>query len=542
MLDLHRPPHLAQAAYALACRIEGQPLTSAEQRFVEVAHVGVDGAAAPECLGSPRSRARELAIRLLHDPRLPKPTGLVVQHFPLEDRARVQVVAGEGGEMMTLEPGAWPMAVRAEHAAALAAPSEDIDQWVNDQAADQQDSLALRGALQAWVSQAPRAPLPRYSLEPGFQGQVIDPGWIRARDAAGPVPEQSEMGDLPALWPLAAQTLQEEFGFPPSNASQNAPTLVLHALRLNHVRESVLTDEQQARVGVARFPATADRPPEFLPDADYGVDFCRQTHVVAAQLKAGELRGYADLWSTCRNWRAARADMAHARAGNPASDAVNFHADRAVRRTGLRTPIVGRYAYVADRMIGAPGTTVQAVQAPQMLGGRRVRVDLLMHERASVLTMGDEDAIPLTRLRVWTHTDLTPSAVIPEYARQVAGNRGVMRHTTPDQLGRLQETAELLVGHFLSEPDTGTDPAPVLQGLGRLHWLIAQMTPDGRGSAAKAELAVRALALARGWELAPFRDGYVPDLEAFLADEEPFVLAYPAAFEAPPQRSAGTAS
>jgi len=55
--------------------------------------------------------------------------------------------------------------------------------------------------------------------------------------------------------------------------------------------------------------------------------------------------------------------------------------------------------------------------------------------------------------------------------------------------------------------------------------------PDKRGSAAKTELCVRALANAHGVELPPFGRGVIPDLEAFVRSRTEFVASYAAMFD-----------
>lgn len=71
----------------------------------------------------------------------------------------------------------------------------------------------------------------------------------------------------------------------------------------------------------------------------------------------------------------------------------------------------------------------------------------------------------------------------------------------------------------------------LLNALADIHWLSAHAMLDKRGSAAKTELAVRALAHANGHELPPFRHGIVPDIEAFLRTQEDFRASYKRFFE-----------
>jgi avirulence protein len=60
--------------------------------------------------------------------------------------------------------------------------------------------------------------------------------------------------------------------------------------------------------------------------------------------------------------------------------------------------------------------------------------------------------------------------------------------------------------------------------------------PDRRGSAAKAELVVRAVGYATGMELPAFREGIVPDLEAYMNSQEDFVAQYPSMFTQAPRQ------
>lgn len=58
--------------------------------------------------------------------------------------------------------------------------------------------------------------------------------------------------------------------------------------------------------------------------------------------------------------------------------------------------------------------------------------------------------------------------------------------------------------------------------------------PDERGSAAKSELTVRALARTVGLTLPPFKQGVLPDLEAFVTSQEGYRNHYGRLFERPP--------
>jgi len=71
----------------------------------------------------------------------------------------------------------------------------------------------------------------------------------------------------------------------------------------------------------------------------------------------------------------------------------------------------------------------------------------------------------------------------------------------------------------------------LLAALGNVHWWMAHAMPDKRGSAAKTELCVRALANAHGVELPPFGRGVIPDLEAFVSPRSEFVASYAAMFD-----------
>lgn len=533
MLNLNRHDHASQAAYALTCRARGEPLTPEERQVIEVVHRHRDDPAAPDASGSPRARARFAALRMRNDPALPRSLVLNVQHFPLEDRARVQVLStGESNCMLSVEPGARPGAVRMEDAAVLQGPEDDIDVWVLSDEADGPRAEGMEDGLRDWMAAAPRAPVPRYALNPSFPREAFDPAWRRAWDAADPRADRPSGGALAALLPLAMQTLSEDLGHDPVTAAAYAQRVALHAATLNHVQESSLPLAAQERIGVARFPVAIDMPAEFVPDAEYGIGFCRQTHALAAQLRQGELQSFDEIWGACRDWRAARAIAALAGVGSSTPVSASFSIGREGQSVGLATPIVGRYAYVADRLIGTSGTQVSTVRESVTLGGKRVCMELQLHERAGMLDLGDGPPVELTRLKVWSQGDGSAPPQLPGYPRARPGTRGIMEHTTPPELARAYPEAERRVAAILAS--TGRSPQALLPDLGRLHWLVTHMAPDSRGSAAKAELAVRALALAKGWELPPFREGFVPDLEAFLCDEDSFAQGYADAFESPP--------
>lgn len=81
------------------------------------------------------------------------------------------------------------------------------------------------------------------------------------------------------------------------------------------------------------------------------------------------------------------------------------------------------------------------------------------------------------------------------------------------------------------DPSIPNDEA--LTTMGELHWWVTHAMPDDRGSAAKAELAIRSIAQSRGMDLPPYSKGFVPDLEAMTSSRSDFTSTYPSRFDWP---------
>jgi avirulence protein len=193
------------------------------------------------------------------------------------------------------------------------------------------------------------------------------------------------------------------------------------------------------------------------------------------------------------------------------------------------TPLRDRYLFLAERLQHAESTSRENVQRQVRSGGQLGLHPFLRHERISRLELPDGGSLELTRLSAHTHLDGRPARVVSDHRGLRAGE---MIHTSPDLVPAVMHVAQ----HRLAEIREGAnDPIDAqLERLGGLHWLLAQAMPDLRGSAAKAELCVRALAVSVGIELPPFRDGIVPDLEAFLMDQDSFEQGYRALLDGPP--------
>lgn len=103
-----------------------------------------------------------------------------------------------------------------------------------------------------------------------------------------------------------------------------------------------------------------------------------------------------------------------------------------------------------------------------------------------------------------------------------------LEHTDPELVQPITNHVEHLFEELM-----GSLPAEdqAIRQLGEIHWWMAHVMPDARGSAARTELRIRAIAGAMGMELPPFEHGVIPDLEAFMTDRETYAEDYANLFE-----------
>jgi avirulence protein len=282
--------------------------------------------------------------------------------------------------------------------------------------------------------------------------------------------------------------------------------------------------EQQTLIGVARWP---NRDPSVDKDQrKYGLAFSNKSLELAKEIKNGDIKNLDELWAKSRDWRCSTL---------PADDlAAKRFATSRTENLGATafTPIYqsSRYAFMAPRVkdlveSGGNGMKTMKEQRTQ---------DVTFYCLTSTLKLKENKPVELTKVMINfdsahekfehgvgqansqnTHTDPV---------QRYYGIENKMIHTDADHVPALMERTNNIFQH-IKQGDVA--PADRMNGLAEVHWLLAQAMPDERGSAAKSEMVVRSIAGALDMELPPFKQGKVPDLEAFMMPLEQFKKEYP---------------
>lgn len=296
---------------------------------------------------------------------------------------------------------------------------------------------------------------------------------------------------------------------------------------------SRLSSEQVALVGVARWPDARFNEESSESNQSYGRRFHTTAQEAASRISSGSITSFRELWDYAGS---ARASWGQGSAAGPtvapsnASSVGTFEISYP-RDTMAGTPMRGRYFYMANRLkdLDLPE------QANSTLGSsaESSRSSSFMSHRVlqSREWLGDQ-VVDLTKLKIPAkgHSDDFKSSEA-ERMRQEGWPDGypfMIEHTNSHLIQPIMNHVEDLVEPLLKSQ---MDESTLVSSLGEVHWWMAHAMPDERGSAAKTEIAVRALAGAHGVELPPFRRGVVPDLEAFMTDRESFRDNYSSMFE-----------
>lgn len=278
-----------------------------------------------------------------------------------------------------------------------------------------------------------------------------------------------------------------------------------HTLR--RTRKSALSESATMLVGVARWPDGRYKHEASTDQQGYGQMFSQTSVNIGAQIASGQIGSVDQLWTRCRRWRAATAQLAGE------NGARSFALSRENDTHHVSTSIQGRYGILHGDVLDAASADGQhteesnpKVNTPYRLSTVQYSVEL------------DGVSIPLTRMSVNSHLATgAPLAVL--HAEPGRGETlGTMLHTSPLHRPRLMARAEQVLPSTL---DAQT-PQDKIDGLAELHWLWAHAMPDARGSAAKSEMAIRSMAHAMGMELPPCSRGSCPDLIAFVSSKEEF--------------------
>ncbi|MFS8428029.1 hypothetical protein EIQ28_07350 [Xanthomonas campestris pv. plantaginis] len=307
------------------------------------------------------------------------------------------------------------------------------------------------------------------------------------------------------------------------------------------VAESKLSPTQIALTGVARWPDPRVNQESTPENQQYGRRFCSTAREGGARIASGQIQTFRQLWDFSGAARHSWATQQTAQPGGPGKpkdgDAQPFAAGYP-RQTNVTTPLTPHYAYLQQRARQLP--LVRQANGLAADAGQTMHDGFMAHDVFEMVGELNGEKIPLTQLRLAVNPDdfLHPLAQQGRAGHQGSVEAGAfpfcIQHTPFELVQPIMNHVENLFGELIARRH---DPAELMPALGNLHWWMAHAMPDRRGSAAKTELAIRALANAHGVELPPFAQGNVPDLEAFVTDRESFNARYANLFEPPDQQT-----
>ena len=299
---------------------------------------------------------------------------------------------------------------------------------------------------------------------------------------------------------------------PQLRRGMSAPASLAQSLGSHPVSHAPL--EERQLYGVARWPRVFSETDAEENNFEYGLAFAEESLRLGHRIRQEKYSHFVYLWKDCREWRAAY-EMKFG--GKDAS----FGESRIGASKVYRTPIMSyeRYAYVAQRIAAIP--LAQRSFLTGQINWPKTAVPLQISHTATTTLGGRERR--LTELRALFEADGSPlraGLIVPFEI-------GLMTHTGSIESSHLRVEANKLFKQAIS-PDLA--PEQRLRVMADLHWISAHAMFDKRGSAAKSEMAVRAIGYAVGIELPPFASGIVPDLEAFLTPREEYIDRYPQMF------------
>ncbi|PPU20588.1 XopAH/AvrB family type III secretion system effector [Xanthomonas arboricola] len=307
--------------------------------------------------------------------------------------------------------------------------------------------------------------------------------------------------------------------------------------------ESRLSPTQIALTGVARWPDPLFNQESTPENQQYGRRFHSTARDGGARIASGQIQSFRQLWDFVGAARHSWASQQTAQTGGPGKpeheNAEPFAAGYPRQADG-GTPLVERYAYLSQRARQLPlvrQTNDLVADAAQPMPDGFMAHDVF--EMAGEL---NGEVVPLTQLRLAVNPEdfqhpLAEQARTGHQEPPAIALPSCIAHTPFELVQPIMNHVENLFGDLVARAH---DRAELMPALGNLHWWMAHAMPDLRGSAAKTELAIRALANAHGVELPPFARGNVPDLEAFLTDRESFSTHYADLFERPDHETAAS--
>ncbi|QJD69545.1 hypothetical protein HG421_18820 [Xanthomonas campestris pv. badrii] len=317
---------------------------------------------------------------------------------------------------------------------------------------------------------------------------------------------------------------------------------IRHALP-GPVAQSKLSPTQIALTGVARWPDPRFNQESTPENQQYGRRFHSTAREGGARIASGQIQSFRQLWDFVGAARHSWATQQTAQTGGPGKpkqgNAQPFAAGYP-RQTNVSTPLTKHYAYLGPRVRQLP--LVRQANGLAADAGQTMPDGFMAHDVFEMVGELNGEKVPLTQLRLAVNPD--------DFQHPLAehGRTGhpepfaiafpfSIHHTSFELVQPIMNHVENLFGDLVARAHA---PAELMPALGNLHWWMAHAMPDMRGSAAKTELAIRALANAHGVELPPFARGNVPDLEAFLTDRESFSAHYADLFERSDQQTAAS--
>ena len=338
---------------------------------------------------------------------------------------------------------------------------------------------------------------------------------------------------------LAAQVVPQRASVPRTRSGSATPS------RPDSPTETVsrLPLAEQKLIGLARWPDPKYNNETAVAQQAYGMRFSQNCVKLGAQVADRKIPDLQTLWGNCRTWRAAEA----------ISEKPETRAKFALPRSGngfnepLGTPISGRYQYIHGKVVQVAADAMRGskdgIQSAAVERSGAGLMGLLSYYAAHFQCAAKVDGktIPLTQMLVRCSQEkgqpLKPIGLDLDKPDIV----GRMSHTEPQHIQSLMNHAQRIFESMLNDAPS-LDASAKIERLGELHWTLTQACPDQRGSAAKAEMSVRALACAIGMEMRPFKAGIAPDLEAFVTPLAAFKSGYADMFvgqaEKAPSRSA----
>lgn len=295
---------------------------------------------------------------------------------------------------------------------------------------------------------------------------------------------------------------------------------------------SRLSERQVELIGVARWPVAEYNQESDESNRQYGRRFHATVCDAVERIANGHITSWRQLWQFAS---AARHAWAFQGGGHQGEDlhASRFAGGYPRHETGYATKMAGRYEFVAQHVWQLRNQLpIQSNELiPLIQQSHSVPDDFMSHRVFEAHDHINGTPITLTKLMVPNRdgSDFsTPIARELQRQRYSTAYPCMMEHTEAELVQPITNHVEHLFEELIrSLPDEGQ----AIRQLGEIHWWMAHAMPDARGSAAKTELCIRAIAGAMGMELPPFEHGVIPDLEAFTSDRETYSANYSNLFE-----------